>query len=162
MAGDWIKFDVTTADKPEVVRMAAVLGIDQDAVVGKLLRVWVWADQNSITSNGGCNGVTATSAFLDRLTFCSGFTGAMRNVGWLTGEDGNLSLPNVERHNEKAAKERAVTNRRVAKSRAGKGASNAPSVTDVTVPALLKPLPEKREKRGSFYSSHITASTIDI
>lgn len=81
MAGDWIKFDVTTPDKPEVVRMAAVLGIDQDAVVGKLLRVWVWADQNSIISNGGCNVVTVTAAFLDRLTFCPGFTNAMRQVG---------------------------------------------------------------------------------
>lgn len=147
MAGDWIKFDVTTPDKPEVVKMAAVLGVDQDAVVGKLLRVWVWADQNSITSNGGCNGVTVTSAFLDRLTFCPGFTQAMRSVGWLVGEDGNLSLPNFERHNGKTAKERAVTNRRVAKSRAGKGSGNGAGVTDVAVAALQKPLPEKRERR---------------
>ncbi|MHC1668124.1 hypothetical protein ACODUO_03090 [Stenotrophomonas maltophilia] len=147
MAGDWIKFDVTTPDKPEVVKMAAVLGVDQDAVVGKLLRVWVWADQNSITSNGGCNGVTVTSAFLDRLTFCPGFTEAMRSVGWLVGEDGNLSLPNFERHNGKTAKERAVTNRRVAKSRSGKGSSNGDGVTDVTVTPLQEPLPEKRERR---------------
>lgn len=147
MAGDWIKFDVTTPDKPEVVKMAAVLGVDQDAVVGKLLRVWVWADQNSITSNGGCNGVTVTSAFLDRLTFCPGFTAAMRSVGWLVGEDGNLSLPNFERHNGKTAKERAVTNRRVAKSRSGKGSRNDDGVTDVTAAPLQKPLPEKRERR---------------
>lgn len=147
MAGDWIKFDVTTPDKPEVVKMAAVLGVDQDAVVGKLLRVWVWADQNSITSNGGCNGVTVTSAFLDRLTFCPGFTAAMRSVGWLVGEDGDLSLPNFERHNGKTAKERAVTNRRVAKSRSGKGSRNGEGVTDVTAAPLQKPLPEKRERR---------------
>jgi len=146
MAGDWIKFEANTPDKPEVVKIAAALGIDQDAVVGKLLRVWVWADQNSIISNGGCNGVTVTAAFLDRLTFCPGFTEAMRSVGWLIGEDGNLSLPNFERHNGKTAKERAVSNRRVSKHRVGNGESNADGVTDVTAPPLQKPLPEKRRE----------------
>ena len=38
MAGDWIKVEHTTPDKPEVVKLADMIGIDQDAVVGKLLR----------------------------------------------------------------------------------------------------------------------------
>lgn len=139
MAGDWIKFESTTPDKPEVVAMASVLGIDQDAVVGKLMRLWVWADQNSV--NG--NGVTVTSSFLDRITFCPGFAKAMRDVGWLSGDDGAMSLPNFERHNGKTAKERAVTNRRVADHRIRNGESNA-----VVTPAPLpKPLPEKRRVR---------------
>jgi hypothetical protein len=39
MAGNWIKFDTSTSDKPEVWAIAESLGIDPDAVVGKLLRV---------------------------------------------------------------------------------------------------------------------------
>ena len=40
MAGDWIKIEENTPDKPEVHKMASILGIDPDAVVGKLVRVW--------------------------------------------------------------------------------------------------------------------------
>jgi len=39
MAGDWIKLEHTTPDKPEVFAMADTLGIDPDAVTGKLCRV---------------------------------------------------------------------------------------------------------------------------
>lgn len=40
MAGDWIKFEIGTSDKPEVRAIAHDLNIDLDAVIGKLLRVW--------------------------------------------------------------------------------------------------------------------------
>ena len=63
MAGDWIKVEHTTPDKPEVVKLAGILGIDQDAVVGKLLRLWIWADQQSVSGNA----ITVTNSFLDRL-----------------------------------------------------------------------------------------------
>ena len=112
--------------------MAERLKIDPDAVVGKLLRVWVWADQNSIDGNG----ITVTDAFLDRLTHCKGFSVSMRVCGWLAGENGGLSFPGFERHNGLTAKERAATNRRVAKHRNSNG--------NVTGGALQKPLPEKR------------------
>ena len=108
MAGDWIKFEHTTPDKPEVVKMATALKIDQDAVVGKLLRVWLWADANSL--NGECVGVT--EAFIDRLTCRRGFAAAMRSVGWLVGNDGEVSFTNFSRHNGATAKARAVENRR--------------------------------------------------
>ena len=126
--------------------MAAELGIDQDAVVGKLLRVWTWADQNTVTCNGESNGVTVTSSFLDRLTFCQGFANAMREAGWLSGDDGALRFPNFERHNGKTAKERALSNRRVAKSRSGNAIGNGNVTVDVTVTPLQKPLPEKRRE----------------
>lgn len=142
MAGDWIKFEATTPDKPEVVQMAAKLGIDQDAVIGKLLRLWVWADQNSVDGNAA----TVTSAFLDRLAFCQNFAIAMRDVGWLIGDDGALTFPNFDRHNGKTAKARAIGNRRVVKHRACNGEGN----DDVTLTPLHKPLqkalPEKRRE----------------
>ncbi len=40
MAGDWIKVQHVTPDKPEVWQIADRLDIDPDAVVGKLIRVW--------------------------------------------------------------------------------------------------------------------------
>jgi hypothetical protein len=51
MAGFWIKFDTSTSDKPEVWAIAGQLGIDPDAVVGKLLRVWAWFDDQTETGN---------------------------------------------------------------------------------------------------------------
>lgn len=108
MAGDWIKFEHTTSDKPEVVRMATLLRIDQDAVVGKLLRVWVWADLNSV--DGKTVGIT--EAFVDRITCRRGFAAAMRAVGWLHGDDGSLSFANFSRHNGATAKSRAIDNRK--------------------------------------------------
>ncbi len=139
MAGDWIKLEHVTPDKPEIVKMADILGIDQDSVVGKLVRIWIWADQNSV--NG--NAMTVTDSFLDRYTFCSGFSVALRNVGWLTGKNGCLMLPNFDRHNGQTSKNRAVTNRRVSKHR---GDCNAGTVTNVTYEPLQKPLPEKRRE----------------
>lgn len=139
MAGDWIKIEHATPDKPEVVKMASLLGIDQDAVVGKLIRLWVWADLNSV--NG--NDVTVTDSFLDRITFCSGFSVALRNVGWLTGKNSCLMLPNFDRHNGQTAKNRAITNRRVAKHRVK---CNEETVTEVTDKPLQKSLPEKRRE----------------
>lgn len=150
MAGDWIKFEVTTPDKPEVVQMAAILQIDQDAVVGKLLRVWAWADQNTIVCNGECNGLTVTRSFIDRMTFCPGFALAMQKVGWLIGEENSFTFPNFVRHNGKTAKERAVSNKRVAQHRSSNGKGND-SVTEsvtvgVTQAPLQIPLPEKRRE----------------
>jgi 5-methylcytosine-specific restriction endonuclease McrA len=119
MAGDWIKLEHTTPDKPEVVSMAARLKIDQDAVVGKLVRIWIWADQNSVSGAD----VRVTSAFIDRLAQKKGFADAMKNEGWLSGEDGNLSFTGFGRHNGQTAKARAETNRRVAEHRQRKEAT---------------------------------------
>ncbi len=135
MAGDWIKIEHTLPDKPEVDQMAAALSIDHDAVVGKLIRVWIWADQNTLDGNA----VGVTSAFLDRISFCPGFANAMRKAGWLNGIDGALEFPNFDRHNGQTAKTRALTNRRVAKSRQGCN-------ENVTLAALQNPLPEKRRE----------------
>lgn len=114
--------------------MAERLKIDPDSVVGKLIRVWVWADQNSVDGNE----ISVTDSFLDRLAHRKGFAKAMRSAGWLTGKDGGLIFPAFERHNGTTAKARAETNRRVANHRKRNG--------NVTEKALQKPLPEKRRE----------------
>ncbi len=113
MAGDWIKIELTLPEKPEVITMAAELELDEDEVVGKLLRVWIWANRQS--ENG--NALSVSEAFLNRFTGCDMFAQAMRKVGWLAGKDGELVLPNFERHNSKSAKSRALANKRLTEHR---------------------------------------------
>jgi hypothetical protein len=138
MAGDWIKVEHALPDKPEVMEMAAMLGIDSDAVVGKLIRVWTWFDNH--TEDG--NAPVTVRALLDRYAGVTGFVASMLQVGWIRENDGMLSVTRFERHNGQTAKNRANTNRRVAKSRKCNGAS----VTSVTPAPLQKPLPEKRRE----------------
>jgi hypothetical protein len=140
MAGDWIKLQKDTPDKPEVLAMAARLNIDSDAVVGKLVRIWSWFDTHTTTGNASC----VTYSFLDRLAGVTGFAEQMALVGWLEQNGHDLSLTNFGYHNGETAKTRALGKNRVEKSRSNAN-SNAPTVT--------KPLPEKRreEKRRCKY-----------
>lgn len=109
MAVSWIKVEVILPDKPEVVAMAAELKMkDIDTVVGKLIRLWSWADQQTVTGNG----MLVSGAYIDRLVFYKGFTKALISVGWMCGEDGSQKFVNFERHNGETAKARAESARR--------------------------------------------------
>jgi hypothetical protein len=147
MAGDWIKFETATSDKPEVWAMAQSLGIDADAVVGKLLRVWAWFDQQTQEGNAVGNGASVTSsvtkALLDRRVGVSGFCDSMILSGWMADDGQSLTLPNFDRHNGKTAKTRAMTAKRVATHKAK---SNAGSVTSSVSDAL--PREEKRREEN--------------
>tara|TARA_R100000781_G_scaffold86921_2_gene53492 strand:+ start:134 stop:679 length:546 start_codon:yes stop_codon:yes gene_type:complete len=143
MAGDWIKFEVDTFDKPEVWALAQELCLPVDAVVGKLLRVWSWFDAH--TEDGNAPSVTTT--LLDHRVGVTGFCQALVNVGWMHLDDSHVSLPNFERHNGQSAKKRALTAKRVADHR--KRTSNGKSVTreekrrieKITTPTLIPPNP---------------------
>ena len=128
MAGDWIKIEHVTPDKPEVHRMADLLNIDPDAVLGKLARIWIWADQQTL--NG--NAPSVTLSLLDRITCVANFGEALEMVGWIIGKNGQLDFTNFGYHNGTTAKARALSNKRVKRHR------NGDSVT--------KPFPEKRRE----------------
>jgi hypothetical protein len=133
MAGDWIKLQKDTPDKPEVLAIATRLGLDPDAVVGKLVRIWSWFDTH--TTNG--NAQSVTYSFLDRLTGVTGFAEQVALVGWLEQDGHDLRLPNFDYHNGKTAKTRALGKNRTEKHRSN-GESNDASVT--------KTSPEKRRE----------------
>lgn len=137
MAGDWIKFEKATPDKPEVWAIAEALGIDPDAVVGKLLRVWAWFDEQSESGNAP----SVTKALLDRKVGVPGFCDAMTRCGWMNDDGEVVSLPNFGRHNGKTAKSRALTAKRVAEH---KQRTNATSNESVTPDAL----PREEKRRG--------------
>lgn len=122
MAGDWLKFEKVTMDKPEVFEMAGILGIDPDAVVGKLLRVWSWFDEQS---RDGYAPVTVRT-LLNRITGISEFISAMQTVGWIHEANGCLIIPDYDRHNGNNAKSRALAKKRMGKLRS----RDVPSVTE--------------------------------
>ena len=74
MAGDWIKVECVTPDKPEVFQIAEDLGIDPEHAFGCLVIIWIWADLQTVDGNakgngggnGGGNGVSVTKTLLDR------------------------------------------------------------------------------------------------
>lgn len=125
MAGDWIKIEHATPDKPEVFRMAMQLGITPEHVSGCLLRVWIWADAQTLDGNAVC----VTGVTLDRIACHVGFAQAMKSVGWLVGDEANYSFPNFDRHNGKTSKTRAITRDRVKKHRNAKSLHGNGTVT---------------------------------
>lgn len=144
MAGDWIKMEVSLPMKPEVLAMSAATGLHPDMIVGKCFRLWSWFDQH--TQDGNANGVTSVT-----LGFALGngddttkFINAMIDVGWLIDNGTGVTLPNFDRHNGKTSKERALTAKRVAKSRSkSNDECNDSTVTTVT----LQPLAREEKRR---------------
>lgn len=143
MAGDWLKIEVCLPDKPEVWYMHESTGIDPDAIVGKLIRVWAWFD--SQTEDG--NACFVSEALIDKLAGAPGFAAAMRSAGWLEVDGPEIRLPNFARHNGKTAKDRALTAKRVAQHKARTNAKgNDHGNEEVTIDAL--PREEKRREEN--------------
>ena len=150
MAGDWIKLQKDTFDKPEVLAIATRMGIDPDAVVGKLGRIWSWFDTHTVDGNASC----VTFSFIDRYVGVTGFAEQVALVGWLVQNGYDLTLPNFGYHNGETAKTRALAKNRVEKHRSNAN-GNAPSVT--------KSLPEKRreEKNKDIRPSDVSVTIWD-
>lgn len=142
MAGDWIKFELATLDKPEVCQLADLANIDMDAVVGKLLRVWGWFDQHTEAGNAP----SVSKRLLDRLVGVTGFCDSMKSVGWMFEEEGIISLPRFERHNGKTAKNRLLTAKRVANHKAANAKGNGKGNGAIVSDALPKEDVEKKEQ----------------
>jgi hypothetical protein len=109
VADFWIKIEKSTPDKPEIFEIANELDLDPDAVLGKLIRVWVWMDSNS--ESGHIKSVTAF--LIDRVSGHKGFADAMKKYGWLDDDH----IPNFDRHMGESAKKRAKDSERKRKSR---------------------------------------------
>lgn len=102
------------ADDPAVIAVAAALDVDEDLVVGKLHRLWAWADRQS--RDGHARGVT--QKWIDRHLRCEGIAAALVDAGWLVLADDGVTIPNFERHNGETAKTRALGTKRKQKQRA--------------------------------------------
>jgi hypothetical protein len=144
MAGDWIKMDCTTPDKPEVLALTVKMGWDDpDLTVGKLFRLWRWFDQH--TTDG--NAVGVTSALLDRQVGVTGFIDAVASVGWLEVTSNGIRLSKFEKHNGSSAKSRAQTAKRVASHK-----TNAKTNADTVTGAL----PREEKRREEYSVTNVT------
>jgi len=114
MAIPWIKIETSLPRKPEVMRMAELLDIDEFAVVGHLVCFWSWVDENVSPE---CPSVSGTKRGLDRVAGRDGFTTAMIQVGWLIMDDGKVTIPHLEYHLSSGAKTRAFEQRKKAEQR---------------------------------------------
>jgi len=151
MAGDWIKLQKDTPDKPEVLAIASRMNLDPDAVVGKLVRIWAWFDTHTIDGNA----LSVTYLLLDRLAGVTGFAEQMAFVGWLNQEGHVLTLPNFEYHNGETAKKRALGKNRQDKHRSS-DESNANSNASSVTKALL----EKRREEKSIKEKKDSATSV--
>lgn len=118
MAGDWTKVRDDIEDDPAVIGISSILNLEIDAVVATLVRVWRWAGRH--TTNGRVRmfvGNDKKVELVDDVARRVGFTDAMSKVGWLRIEDDAVVFPKWQRHNSKAAKRRALDQRRKSASR---------------------------------------------
>ena len=125
---DWIKVEHTTPNKQELFKIAKILKLEPDSVLGKVVRFWIWADQN--TEDG--NTIVTDLCYIDHVVNFNGFGSALLETGWIERLGENFVIPRFDRHNSESAKKRANTLRRVQKHRSAGNAS-------VTKPTLQKP-----------------------
>jgi hypothetical protein len=145
MAGDWMKIELELPDKPEVHGIAAMLNIDPDCVVGKLIRVWQWFDKH--TTDGNAYGVTFSLP--DRISGVDGFGEAMQFVGWLEQNEKTLSMPKFDRHTSESAKTRALSAKRQSLYRNKCEESNAGSDANSNANTVTSPS-QREEKRREY------------
>jgi hypothetical protein len=142
MTAHWIKVEKSTPAKPEVMQLAAILGIDEFTVVGHLVAFWSWADSNLSPE---CPAAHGTIRGLDRVAGRDGFCAAMIMVGWLQHRDGQFSVPKLDRHMGKSAKMRAEDTEKKRKQRSSQ---KCPAENGTNVPEVpgQKQGPEKRRE----------------
>lgn len=156
MADTWIKMRTDVATDPAVIFIAFTMKIDEDTVVGKLHRIWSWADGQ--TSDGIIPNVSGQ--WIDRHLSCPGFAAAMVKAGWLEVSDTGVRFPRFDKHNGKSAKKRAENTERARLSRSCHTICVTDALADKTrqdksredlldssndPQALLASLPDKRQ-----------------
>lgn len=133
---DWLKIDHSTPEKPELFRLAHLLKIPIEQVLGHLLRVWIWVDQQAgahgarnvdarvdaavdARVDGGVDAdvdavVDGDALHVDAVARISGFASAMCAVNWLVinAEKSLLIFPNLKDYISESAKNRALSSRR--------------------------------------------------
>jgi len=110
VAGDWIKVEKSSPNKPEVMRLARLWGVHQDQAFGSLIRFWLWLDDACV--DGVVDGVASHE--IDDMMRFPGFAMGIVAVGWLEIDDVKpcIRIPNFGKHNSESAKKRALTSER--------------------------------------------------
>lgn len=157
---DWIKVEITSSQKIEVLTIADILDIDEHMVFGKLVILWCWADANTV--DGHADNVT--KRMVDRVVSHKGFADALLDtrVGWLKedGKDG-VFFPNFDRHNGKGAKKRATDARRKASHRAGVANKSEDCHTESVTDTVTREEKIREDKKDLNTSCSLTPKAVD-
>lgn len=110
MAGDWLPIDCNIATKPEVLELCDVCGCEPDAVVGRIVQLWLWAAMNAEAGQAKMTPPRMARMFGGDVFFWE----AVAQVGWLVidAEDRTITIPKWDERFGQAAKERALKARR--------------------------------------------------
>jgi hypothetical protein len=157
MRRPWIKIETATPDKPEICAIATRLRIDTDSVVGKLVRLWSWAEVNRV--NG--NDIGVTKEFIDKLVGRKGFAEALEAAGWLKAQGETLQFPNFERHNGNASKIRGQTAKRVERHRQRQPSPKAAPAVEAIEESAPMASPETSTENAEFYVENTSNSLIE-
>jgi hypothetical protein len=147
MAGDWIKMRVDLASDPAVIRIRRATGLDADSVVGKLHRLWAWA--NTHLASGEAQGLDLES--VDELAGAAGFAAALESAGWLRVDADGVQFVNFERHNGQPAKARALAKTRMERIRCAASATDAQQKRN-----------QRREEKRRNTHTHTAAASVEI
>ena len=144
MAGDWIKLEKCSPNKPEVMRLARMWGVPQDQAFGALMRFWIWIDDACV--DGRVDGVASHE--VDDMMHFPGFAAGLKAVGWLHVDEAkpSLSIPNFGKHNEETSKKRALRNARQARWRSNSVDVRVDGHVDATPSTKASTREEKRRE----------------
>ncbi len=144
MAGDWIPMRIGIETDPAVLMISSATNLDHFGVVGRLQKIWGWANEN--LTDGYARGATgvALAASLDLLVGVTGFCSAMAAAGWLEIEPTGIRFPKFGTWNSQTAKQRALARKRMEKCR---NKCDAPSATDVAPPVTVGASPREEKRR---------------
>lgn len=107
MAGDWIKVEMATPNKPEMAFIAKACGVSMDTAFAAWFRLWCWLDHH--TENGEVQFFGPEDA--DRIAGVPGIGNALssdKGCGWITFHQVGAAVVNWDRHNGDSAKKRAM------------------------------------------------------
>ena len=111
MAGDWLKVEKATCDKPEIRCIARMCHVSLGDAFLAWFRLWSWLDGETETGHIGM----LTPEDCDDIGRLPGIGRAVAEAGWLEFlPDGSAIVRNWDRHNSESAKKRALVNRRMA------------------------------------------------
>lgn len=123
----WTPIEVATPRKPEVLRMAATLGLDRHTIVGWLVEIWGWAGEQSVDGYVDAS----VDAIEIMLSAPKGFLRAMIAVGWLSEHENGVKFPNADKWLSGASKSRLKKNIRQQSWRENRG-QNVDDPVDVS------------------------------
>jgi len=150
----WIKVEQTIFRKVQVGEIARLCGMSTFEVVGRLINLWIWFDENTLDGEVAGMSLEALATVTHEryesnadVTLASGeslnkrgssaylteasaykrsptFLEALIRVGWLEVDEDRIAVPRFSEKMGQSAKARALTAARVARSRRRESASD--------------------------------------